>query len=60
MEKQDIEKIIHDYIKQNLKTQIKTEIINTEKNLIERVYLYLILNGEVISKEQIEGLGGTY
>lgn len=60
MEKRDIEKVIHDYIRENLKTQIKTEIINTEKNLVETVYLYLILNGEVISKEQIEGLGGTY
>lgn len=60
METKDIEKIVHEYIKQNLKVEIKSEIENTGKHLVETVYLYLILNDEVISEKKIEGLCGTY
>jgi hypothetical protein len=60
METIDIEKIIHQYIKDNLEIKIKTEEYKSECSYSSQTFVELVLKGEVISSRELEGLNVDY
>lgn len=56
----DIEKIIHQYIKDNLYINIKTKEYSSECSFNSQTFVELVLNNEVISTQEIEGLSKDY
>ena len=56
----EMEKEIQNYIKNNLKLKIREESSRSDVSYTNTFYIDLILNGEVISSEEIPGLGEDY
>jgi len=60
MEKSEIEQIVKKYIQNNLKIAIREESSRSECSYHEEVYVDLILDGEIISSQEIQKLGENY
>ncbi len=60
MDTKDIEKIIQQYIKDNLEINIKTKEYKSECSYSSQTFVELVLNGEVISSQELEGLNIDY
>jgi len=56
----EMEREIQNYIKNNLKLKIREESNSSDVSYSNTFYIDLILNGEVISSEEIPGLGEDY
>jgi hypothetical protein len=56
----EMEREIQNYIKNNLKLKIREESNGSDVSYSNTFYIDLILNGEVISSEEIPGLGEDY
>ena len=56
-ENMEMEQLIQNYIKNNLKIKIREEESSSEVSYSRSVYIDLILNDEVISTQEIPGIG---
>jgi hypothetical protein len=56
----EMEREIQNYIKNNLKLKIREESNSSDVSYSNTFYIDLILNDEVISSEEIPGLGEDY
>jgi hypothetical protein len=56
----EMEREIQNYIKNNLKLKIREESSSSDVSYSNTFYIDLILNDEVISSEEIPGLGEDY
>jgi hypothetical protein len=56
----EMEREIQNYIKNNLKLKIREESSSSDVSYSNTFYIDLILDGEVISSEEIPGLGEDY
>ena len=59
-ENMEMEQLIQNYIKNNLKIKIREEESSSEVSYSRSVYIDLILNDEVISTQEIPGIGEDY
>ncbi len=57
MDQNEFEQIIQNYIKNNLRIEISTKEYKSECSYNSQTYIELVLNDEVISSCEIEGLG---
>jgi hypothetical protein len=56
----EMEQLIQNYIKNNLKIEIREKESRSDVSYSRSVYIDLILNDEVISTQEIPGIGDDY